>query len=141
MFAIAGLVQPGKPVDAAPLARTRAAGQAPVAPTSTASAPIRMTAADLWAAYSKDAVAADRLYRDKPLVVTGRLLMTPARDFRGNMVLRLGTGDALEMVHAALIGRDTLIDSLPSKGQTVTVACVGHGTVLGAPMLGACSLE
>jgi hypothetical protein len=140
MFGVASLgsLRPSaRPADAAPaagadLARVRVPG---------AAAPARVDAAELWAAYNRDAVAADRLYKDKPLVVTGRLLVTPTRDFRGDLVLRLGTGDALEMVHATLAARDTLIDSLPAKGQSVTVACTGRGAVIGAPLLGGCVLQ
>ena len=103
--------------------------------------PVRLGAADLWAAYNHDAVAADHMYKDKRVIVTGRLMVTPTRDFLGHVVLRLGTEDVFEMVHATLARRDTLIDSFPAKGQTVTVACVGRGAVIGAPLLGGCVLQ
>lgn len=141
MFAVAALVPVGKPVDAAPMARAPGGPPGNVGGAKGGQAPLHLSAADLWTAYGKDPAGADRLYRGKPLVVTGRVLMTPARDFRGNVVMRLGTGDALEMVHATMLGRDTLIDLLPGKGQMATVACTGSGTVIGAPLLSGCTLQ
>jgi hypothetical protein len=143
LFAVAGLgslLPTARVNDALPAAC--AGANAPVAaPVAPAGQPARLTAAELWAAYNLDAVRADRLYKDKPIVVTGRVLVVPTRDFRGNVVLRLGTGDALEMVRATLVRRDMLMDSLPAKGQTVSVACVGRGAAIGAPLLDNCALE
>jgi hypothetical protein len=143
MFAFAGIgslfptarVNYALPSASAGASLPRATATAPAGPPAA-----RLTAAELWAAYSQDAVRADHLYKDKPLVVTGRVLVVPTRDFRGNVVLRLGTGDALEMVHAILARRDTLIDSIPAKGQTVSVSCVGRGAAIGAPLLDGCAL-
>jgi hypothetical protein len=65
----------------------------------------------------------------------------PVRDFRGFIVLRLGTGDVFETVHATLARRDGAIVSGIVKGQSVTLGCVGRGALIGSPILDGCEVR
>ena len=141
MFAVAGLLPLGKGGDPPPYAPAGVPGPSGGVAAPPLRAPERLAAADLWAAYARDPLAADRLYKDKPLVVTGQVIAAPQRDFRGSVVLRLGTGDMLETVHATLAARDITNDATLAKGQTVSVACVGRGALIGAPLLDGCTLQ
>jgi len=134
MFAVASasaLLTPVHVPEAAPAWPKMAA--APVIPRASA----EVTAAELWAAYARDAADADRQFRDKSVVVNG-IVQSIERDFEGSMVARLSTGDAFETVNAKLATRDdpTLVGVL--KGRTVSLLCVGRGALLGSPQLGGC---
>ena len=88
--------------------------------------------------YSRDAVSADRLYREHSVVVNGNIRSVD-RNYEGEMVVRLGTGDAFETVNATLATRnDPVLGTTLTKGHPVSLLCVGHGALLGAPILGSC---
>jgi hypothetical protein len=148
LFAVAGAGPGplGRGWDVASLGRAGSAGAKRAAAAGARAAadghnPQAVAASDLWAAYNKDPVAADHLYKDRPVTVTGAVVVTPVRDFHGNIVLRLSTGDDFELVHAMLAPRNaTAVLSSLSKGQTITVSCTGRGALIGAPILDACSL-
>jgi len=96
-----------------------------------------LNATDLWAAYTHDRAATDRLYRDRSLLVTGTIRSVD-RNFEGDMVVRLATPDPLETVNATLATRtDPAVNAL-TKGQSVSLLCVGRGGLMGAPLLGSC---
>jgi len=97
-----------------------------------------VSATDLWMSYSRDAVGADRLYREQSVVVNGTIRSVD-RNYEGEMVVRLGTGDAFETVNATLATRnDPVLGTTLTKGHPVSLLCVGHGALLGAPILGSC---
>lgn len=99
-----------------------------------------LTANDLWAAYTRDRLATDRLYRDRSLVITGTVRSVD-RNFEGDMVVRLATPDPLETVNATLATRtDPALNGL-AKGQPVSLLCVGRGGLMGAPLLGSCFIR
>ena len=115
---------------------------APAWPKTAAAPPIpkassQVTASELWAAYARNAAEADHLYRDRSVVVNG-IVRSVERDFEGSMVARLSTGDAFETVNAKLATRDdpTMVGVI--KGRSVSLLCVGRGSLLGAPQLGGC---
>ena len=115
---------------------------APVWPKTAAAPPIpkatsEVTASELWAAYAHDAHEADRLFRDKAIVVSG-LVRSVERDFEGSMVARLSTGDAFDTVNAKLATRNDPSLVGVSKGRSITLLCVGRGAVMHAPQLGGC---
>jgi len=134
MFAVASagaLMSPPHAPETAPAwPKTAAAPTTPRAATE-------MTAAELWSAYARDATAADRKFRDRSVLVTG-IVQSIERDYEGSMVARLSTGDAFDTVNARLATRDdpTMIGVI--KGRSVSLLCVGRGTLLGAPQLGGC---
>jgi hypothetical protein len=96
-------------------------------------------AADLWLAYVRDARAADRLFKDKSLVVRGTV-RSVGRDFDGGMLVRLSTGDSLETVNARLALRNDP-GMHARKGTQVSLLCMGRGVLIGAPTLGNCFLN
>lgn len=96
-----------------------------------------ITAAELWAAYGADPVAADAKWKGKGVAITGTVVDV-RRDFRGQTLVRLATGDALETVHASIVVRDADPRAVLTRGQTVSLACTGAGRAIGAPRLEAC---
>jgi ribosomal protein L40E len=109
------------------------------APISAGRAP-EISATDLWSAYTSDAAGADRAYRDHPLTVSG-VVRSIDRNYGGQMVVRLGTGDAFETVNATLATRDDPALSGLAKGRTASLLCVGRGALMGAPVLANCFLR
>jgi predicted nucleic acid-binding Zn ribbon protein len=137
MFAVASasalLTPPAQPEAAPAWPKTAAAPPIP-------SASAQVTAAELWAAYARNAAEADRLYRDHSVVVNG-VVRSIERDFEGSVVARLSTGDAFETVNARLATRNdpTMVGVI--KGRPVSLLCVGRGALMGAPQLGGCFIR
>jgi len=136
MFAIATMsaMSPSRAAEPAPLP----AAAAPVATVARAVARTpAISAGELWSAYTRDHAAADRLYRDRSVVVSG-LVRAVDRDFEGDMIVRLATPDPFEAVNATLATRnDPALGGLV-KGRPVSLLCVGRGELMGAPILGGC---
>jgi hypothetical protein len=141
MFGVAGasaLLPGSRPVEAQPVPTApRAAAATP--PVTTSGTP-HVTATELWAAYTLDALAADRSYRDRSLVVSG-IVRSVDRNYEGDMVVRLGTGDAFDTVNATLAARNDPALGVVSKGSAVSLICVGHGALMGAPQLSGCFVK
>ena len=96
-----------------------------------------VSATELWMSYSRDAAGADRLYRDHSIGVTGNVRAIE-RNYEGNMVVRLGSGDAFDTVNATFATRDDPVLGTLAKGHAVSLLCVGRGALMGAPLLGSC---
>ena len=96
-----------------------------------------VSATDLWTSYSRDAAGADRLYREHSILVTGNVRAIE-RNYEGEMVVRLGTGDAFETVNATFATRNDPVLGTLAKGHAVSLLCVGRGALMGAPLLGSC---
>ena len=96
-----------------------------------------VTATDLWMTYSRNAAAAEHLYRDHSVMVTGTVRSVD-RNYEGDMVVRLGTGDAFDTVNATLATRNDPVLGTLAKGRPVSLLCVGRGALMGAPLLGSC---
>jgi hypothetical protein len=138
MFAVAGA---SAILPQARSAEAAAAAKAPLeVPHAAGPLPARtpeVTATDLWMTYSRDAVAADHVYRDHSVMVTGTV-RSIERNYEGDMVVRLGTGDAFETVNATLATRNDPVLGTLAKGRPVSLLCVGRGKLMGAPLLGSC---
>jgi uncharacterized protein (DUF1330 family) len=98
-----------------------------------------MTAAELWNEYARDAVAANQRFRGRPIVVSGTVRAIE-RDFDGRPVVRFSTDDSLDTVNAKLATREDARLRDLSKGRPASLGCVGRGALIGAPLLGDCSL-
>jgi hypothetical protein len=98
-----------------------------------------VSATDLLMSYSRDAAGADRLYRDHSIVVTGNIRAVE-HNYEGDLVVRLGTGDAFETVNATFASRNDPGLATLTKGRPVSLLCVGRGALIGAPLLGSCFL-
>jgi hypothetical protein len=117
-----------------------AVGEAPPAravPVPTLGNGESLTAAEIWEQYNLNAARADGRFKNKPLSVTGRVVDV-RRDYGGNILLRLATGDALETVRATVVSRDDSGRAVPVRGQIVSLRCMGRGVLIGAPVLDAC---
>lgn len=109
----------------------------PPTPISRDPAIPSLSAAELWTAYNGNVSRADARFLHKTIDITGRI-NDVRRDFRGEVLLRLTTGEALETVRAALINHDDSGRSIPVRGQTVALRCRGAGMLIGSPVLEAC---
>jgi hypothetical protein len=109
----------------------------PPAPISRDPSIPSLSAAELWTVYSGDVTKADARFMNKTFDVTGRVADV-RRDYRGEVLLRLTTGEALETVRAGLINHDDSGRSIPVRGQTVALRCRGAGMLIGSPVLEAC---
>jgi hypothetical protein len=96
-----------------------------------------LTAAELWALYNVDAAKADARFKGRPVSVTGTVADV-RRDFHGDFMLRLSTGEALETVRATIVSHDDSGRSIPTRGQLVSLQCTGRGTLIGSPVLDGC---
>ena len=98
-----------------------------------------LTAAELWAIYNGDSAKADARFKNRPVSVTGTVADV-RRDYHGDIMLRLATGDALERVRATIVNHDDSGRSVPVRGQQLRVAAV-HGPrhgLIGSPVLDGC---
>ena len=100
---------------------------------------LELSASDLWMEYARDPAGADRRFRDRPVVVSGTV-RSIERDFDGRLMVRLSTGDALDTVNAKLAMRNDPAIAGVSKGRPLALECVGRGALIGAPLLGSCSV-
>jgi len=116
------------------------AGETPGTVPSISATAVKVDASDLWLAYSRGALEADRRFKDRPLLVTGTVRSVD-RDFEGRMVVRFNTGDALEAVNARVALRNDQAALAIVKGRRVSLACIGKGALIGAPLLGDCSVR
>jgi putative nucleic acid binding protein len=108
----------------------------PVAVSRDPSIPA-LSAAELWTLYNLDVVKADARFKNKMIDVTGRVADV-RRDYHGDVLLRLATGEALETVRASVINHDDSGRTIPVRGQTVSLRCRGGGHLIGSPELEAC---
>lgn len=138
MFAVASAsallpqVHPGEPAT-----RVKAPSELHRGPAMLPGRTPEVSATDLWTSYSRDAAGADRLYREHAIAVTGNV-RSIERNYEGDMVVRLGTGDAFETVNATFATRNDPVLGTLAKGHAVSLLCVGRGALMGAPLLGSC---
>lgn len=94
--------------------------------------PIEVSAAILSHDYDANEVAADQKYKGKLLKVDG-VVQSINKDFENKIWVGLRTADEFTQVHADGLSQDQTINL--QKGQSITVTCVGHGMILGTPVL------
>jgi len=96
-----------------------------------------LSAAELWTLYNRDVAKADARFKNATIDVSGRVIDV-RRDYSGDVLLRLATGEPLETVRAALINHDDSGRSIPVRGQSVSLRCRGGGHLIGSPVLESC---
>jgi hypothetical protein len=134
MFAVATAgVQPQAHPEEAKAVKVSPDRHRSVAPARTP----EVSASDLWMSYSRDPAAADLLYREHPLWVTGDVHALE-RNYEGGMVVRLSAGNGFDTVNATLATRNDPVAGTLAKGVAVSLLCVGRGALMGAPLLGSC---
>ena len=140
LFAAAGVsghVGPSRALEISVAAAAPGAPTVDTVPAPDAAGATSVTAGELWAAYVRDPVGADRRYRDRSLLVAGTVRSVD-RDFDGRAMVRLLTGDPYESVNAKLATRSDATVTGMTKGKAVTLLCVGRGRLIGAPQLTGC---
>jgi hypothetical protein len=122
---------PGPP-QAAPVAKP--AAKAPEAPA------LEVSAAQLYADYQANEVAADAKYKNKKLLVTGNVKEI-SKDAFGSPNLLLRTSNQFSSIMAGFSrANEGQLVSL-AKGQKVTIRCLGGTMIIGSPTLKDCSVE
>jgi predicted nucleic acid-binding Zn ribbon protein len=134
---IAATISANNPGRATELTPTAAAATPAVAAPRTLTSTPAISAGELQAAYTRDRGAADRLYRNRPVVVSG-VVRSADHNYQGGTVVRLETSDSLETVNATLATREDPGLGALAKGSSVSLLCIGRGQLMGAPQLGSC---
>ncbi len=108
----------------------------PAAPALT------VEATTLYKDYETNEVAADDKYKDKALLVTGKLQAID-KDFMNNVVLKLTTGDrfGINAVHATLEDSEKSKAAKLSKGDKVSLRCIGGTRIMKSPTLKDCTVQ
>ncbi len=98
----------------------------------------RIDAVDLFRAYADNEVLADQLYKGRPLLVTGEVRLIQS-GVNGRPLVVLLAGSRFDTVHVNGLSIAEATELV--KGQSLTVACVGAGAVIGTPQLRECALH
>lgn len=96
-----------------------------------------VSALELFNAYEANEIAADQAYKDQRLEVSG-VIEGIDSDLSDEPVVKLSAG-TFQSVHVQDLTQ-TVAASL-SKGQQITVTCIGGGEVVGSPILKNCTLN
>lgn len=109
------------------------------APEPTA---IEISAGELFANYEANEVAADRNFKGQALKVTGTVQSIDSGLGDGATV-NLSTGDEYGFNNVMADGDDGFDDQAAqlSKGQKITLNCVGGGEIIGSPVLRECIIS
>ncbi len=97
---------------------------------------IDVTAKELSAAYDANEVSADASFKGRKLKVSGTV-MGIDKDFTDNIIVKLGPTSNMFMSVFAYGMTPSRAGSL-SKGQKLTLTCVGDGKMIGSPILREC---
>lgn len=125
----------------ASLAALRDVLMAGLGTTSLAPAPLAepyrptTTAVELARRYHANEIEADQAFRGRPLRVTG-VIESLSKTFFDDGMIGLA-GDVRATLQTSALGEAAKL----SKGQTVTLACVGGGMTLGSPNLQDCVID
>jgi hypothetical protein len=116
-----------------------ATGTTPAAPEVAALGPSAesITATELFGLYNVDPAKADARFKNRPVAISGRVAEV-RRDYRGDLVVRLATGQPFDAVRATAL-RKYFETSIPAVGQNVALSCTGRGALIGAPILDDCA--
>lgn len=127
--AIGAMSQPSAEIRADPDSATETA-------TAQAAA-VEVAARQLYLDYQANEVAADVLYKGKPLLIAGEVAMIQT-DLLDQPQVHLKAGP-IEQVTISGLSKDEAAGL--SKGDAVIVACMGNGMVLGSPVTRDCELQ
>jgi len=114
------------------------AASAPAARATGGPGAATITANELWGLYNINAASADARFKNRPVAVSGRVVDV-RRDYHGALLVRLATEQPFDTVRATVINHGALGRAVPVVGQTVYLACTGHGALIGSPILDSCS--
>jgi hypothetical protein len=100
----------------------------------------KLTAMELWAAFSENEVSAQAALKGKPVLITGTV-DSISLDFADEPVVSLATGNQFQSVQLDFDEKDVEATSALRKGQTVTALCKEVSEVVGTPMLDGCQIQ
>ena len=105
-------------------------------------APIQVKASELLNAYKNNEIAANQQFKDKSLLVTA-IVESIEADLMDEPYLVLKAGDQFEFnkPQAHLAKEDEAKAATLSKGQQITLRCIGNSEVGGTPMLKDCVIQ
>jgi TPR repeat protein len=107
---------------------------------SSEPAALPVSAEKLFEDYQKNEVAADQIYKDRILSVSGRV-KSINKDFADDIYLVLDTSNEFESVQALLRSSEESRAASLSRGEFLTVVCTGNGMIIGSPMLKDCLIQ
>lgn len=99
-----------------------------------------VAAAELFDRYQANEVAADELFKGRAVLVTGTVAGVE-KDFTDGIVIRLATSNQFMPVDAAVVSSQKAAAARTSRGDEVTLRCVGRGMIMGRPQLDGCAFE
>lgn len=103
--------------------------------------PIELSAPALWQAFEADQAAALHAYQGKQLLVTGTVGAISKNEF-DSIVIQLSTPNASKTVQATVQSSSEKNKAASlSRGQSVSVRCIGGAKLSAGPILNHCSLE
>jgi len=102
-------------------------------------ATIKVTANELYSAYKKNEIAADELYKYKPLEVTGTIADI-SKDFSDTMHVTLKTSDMFNSVNCVLEDSEKSKAASLAKNQQITVKGIGSTMIIGSPFINNCTI-
>ena len=118
------------------------------APTSTETAkttetekPITVTADELLKGYKENELAGDQKFKDKNIIVTGKIeaIESGIADMPF-ILLKAGGNMEFNKPQAHFSKDDTATLAKLKKGQAIKLQCIGDGEIAGSPMLKDCKV-
>lgn len=115
---------------------------APESQPEPAPTAIEISARELFAKYEANEVAADRNFKGQALRVTGTVKSIDSGLGDGATV-NLSAGDEYGFNNVMADGDESFDDQAAqlSKGQNITLNCVGGGEIVGSPVLRECTIN
>jgi len=94
----------------------------------------------LWNAYEANEVAADEVYKNRTLLVTGAVSSID-KDFTGDIIVELTGGNMFMGLRAHLEDSEKSKAASLAKGTKVRLQCTGAGKIVGSPVLNDCTFK
>ena len=129
-----------QPTNSNTTAATTATTTTPEAATPTET-PMTVTADELLKGYKENELAGDQKFKDKNLIVTGKIESIESGIADMPYIMLKAGGDMEFMKPQAHFNKeDTPVLAQLKKGQAIKLQCVGNGEVGGMPMLKDCKV-
>ena len=127
---------------AAPQTSNAASAAPAAAPAPTAATAVSVTAAELTKAYKDNEIAANDKFKDKTLLVSGKLESIEAGiTDKPELVLSTNIDYGMNNPRATLADSDVDKAKSLKKGQSIKMLCTGDSEVAGTPMLKDCKIQ
>ena len=142
-LAIIGALFGGDDKSKAPADQSKPATQQTNSPASSpAAAPIAVSATELTKAYKDNEIAANDKFKDKTLLISGKLESIEAGfTDKPELVLSANVDYGMSNPRATLADSDLDKAKSLKKGQSIKMQCVGNSQVAGTPILKDCKIQ